>query len=280
MPRQTITTANAPRFAAPQPGVKAGPILVVSGIAGIDPRTGKLAGDTIQHQARQTLTDCRAILEAGGADLDDVIEAGVLLTNPADFPGRGWAVAAIRTQADCRTVPASARAPRQHQSREDPAQRQETRNSPSARLSTWSTCSSSRPTSPTTCNFAGAGAGKPQIGLAARPASRSYEGRRRRHTAAEASPVFATSAHPVFAAVLHAIGVCRAADAELELAAVSRKRLSKDGGLRWLLRRCFGHLVLGGEMAGARREQPTPARRRDRFPRTVVVTLTIARATE
>ena len=66
-------------------------------------------------------------------------------------------------------------------------------NSPSARLSTCSTCSSSGPTSPKTCNFAGAGAGKPQVGLAARPASRSYEGRRRRHTAAEASPVFANS---------------------------------------------------------------------------------------
>ena len=64
-------------------------------------------------------------------------------------------------------------------------------SSPSARLSTWLTCSSSGPTSPKTCNFAGAGAGKPQIGLAARPASRSYEGRRRRLTAAEASPVFA-----------------------------------------------------------------------------------------
>ena len=65
--------------------------------------------------------------------------------------------------------------------------------SPSARLSTLSTCSSSGPTSPKTCNFAGAGVGKPQIGLAARPASRSYEGRCRRHTAAEASPVFANS---------------------------------------------------------------------------------------
>ena len=36
--------------------------------------------------------------------------------------------------------------------------------------------------------------GKRQIGLAARPASRSNEGRRRRHTAAEASPVFANLA--------------------------------------------------------------------------------------
>lgn len=38
-----------------------------------------------------------------------------------------------------------------------------------------------------------AGAGQPQIGLIARPASRSYEGRRRRHRTAGASPVFAKS---------------------------------------------------------------------------------------
>jgi 2-iminobutanoate/2-iminopropanoate deaminase len=85
MPHQIITTANAPSSPLYSQGVKAGPLLVVSGIVGIDPSTGKLAGDTIQAQTRQALTNCKAILEAGGADLDDVIEVGVLLTNPADF---------------------------------------------------------------------------------------------------------------------------------------------------------------------------------------------------
>jgi enamine deaminase RidA (YjgF/YER057c/UK114 family) len=57
-------------------------------MVGIDPSTGRLARDTIQAQTRQALTNCRAILQAGGADLDDVIEVGVLLTNPADFAGQ------------------------------------------------------------------------------------------------------------------------------------------------------------------------------------------------
>ena len=87
MPRQIITTANAPSSPLYSQGVKAGPLLVVSGMVGIDPSTGRLAGDTIQAQTRQALTNCRAILQAGGADLDDVIEVGVLLTNPADFAG-------------------------------------------------------------------------------------------------------------------------------------------------------------------------------------------------
>ena len=33
------------------------------------------------------LANCEVILQAGGASLDDVIEVGILLTNPADFAG-------------------------------------------------------------------------------------------------------------------------------------------------------------------------------------------------
>ena len=87
MPRQIITTANAPRSPLYSQGVKAGPHVLVSGIVGIDPGTGGLAGDTIQDQARQALTNCQAILQAGGASLEDVIEVGILLANPADFAG-------------------------------------------------------------------------------------------------------------------------------------------------------------------------------------------------
>jgi reactive intermediate/imine deaminase len=87
MPRQIITTPNAPSSPLYSQGVKAGSQLVVSGTTGIDPTTGGLAGDTIQDQTRQALANCEAILEAGGASLDDVIEVGVLLANPGDFLG-------------------------------------------------------------------------------------------------------------------------------------------------------------------------------------------------
>jgi 2-iminobutanoate/2-iminopropanoate deaminase len=87
MPRQIITTANPPGSPLYSQGVKTGPHVLVSGIVGIDPGTGILAGGTVQDQTRQALTNCEAILRAGGASLDDVIEAGVLLTNPADFDG-------------------------------------------------------------------------------------------------------------------------------------------------------------------------------------------------
>jgi 2-iminobutanoate/2-iminopropanoate deaminase len=87
MARQIITTADAPRSPLYSQGVKAGPLLVVSGMAGIDPRTGNLVETTIRAQSRQALANCQAVLEAGGATLDDVIEVGVLLTVAADFAG-------------------------------------------------------------------------------------------------------------------------------------------------------------------------------------------------
>jgi reactive intermediate/imine deaminase len=87
MPRQIITTANAPSSPLYSQGVKAGPNVLVSGIVGINPATGSLAGDTIQDQTRQALTNCEAILQAGGASLNDVIEVGVLLASAADFAG-------------------------------------------------------------------------------------------------------------------------------------------------------------------------------------------------
>jgi 2-iminobutanoate/2-iminopropanoate deaminase len=87
MPRQIITTANAPISPLYSQAVKAGPQVLISGMAGIDPGTGSLAGGTIQDQARQALANCQAVLRAAGASLDDVMEVGVLLTNPADFAG-------------------------------------------------------------------------------------------------------------------------------------------------------------------------------------------------
>jgi reactive intermediate/imine deaminase len=87
MPRQIISTGDAPSSPLYSQGVKAGPHVVVSGIVGIDPGTGSIAGDTIQEQVRQALANCEAILRAGGACLEDVIEVGVLLARPEDFAG-------------------------------------------------------------------------------------------------------------------------------------------------------------------------------------------------
>ena len=87
VPRQIITTADAPSSPLFSQAVKAGPNVFVSGTTGIDPSTGKLAGDSIEAQTRQALVNCEAVLRAGGASLDDVVEVGVLLSDPGDFAG-------------------------------------------------------------------------------------------------------------------------------------------------------------------------------------------------
>ena len=87
MSRQIISTTDAPSSPLYSQGVKAGPHVFVSGTTGIDPRTGNVAGDSIQAQTRQALANCEAILHAGGATLDDVVEVGVLLSDPDDFAG-------------------------------------------------------------------------------------------------------------------------------------------------------------------------------------------------
>ncbi|SDS31263.1 endoribonuclease L-PSP [Nocardioides scoriae] len=87
MPRQIITTPNAPSSPLFSQAVRAGSQVFVSGTTGLVPSTGRMAGDDIGAQTRQALASCEAILEEAGATLDDVVEVGVLLADPADFAG-------------------------------------------------------------------------------------------------------------------------------------------------------------------------------------------------
>lgn len=87
MPRQIITTGDAPSSPLYSQAVKAGPLLIVSGTVGVDPATGRLAGSTVQEQTRQALRNCAAVLRAGGAGLTDVVEVGILLARSVDFAG-------------------------------------------------------------------------------------------------------------------------------------------------------------------------------------------------
>ena len=83
--REVVHTPGAPASPLYSQAVKAGNHVYVSGLVGIDAATGKLAGPTIQEQTRQALTNCQAVLDAAGVTLGDVVEVGVLLTNPTDF---------------------------------------------------------------------------------------------------------------------------------------------------------------------------------------------------
>jgi 2-iminobutanoate/2-iminopropanoate deaminase len=85
--REIISTADAPSSPLYSQAVKAGGLVYVSGLVGVDVSTGGLAGPTIQEQTRQALANCNTVLRAAGATWEDIVEVGVLLTNPADFAG-------------------------------------------------------------------------------------------------------------------------------------------------------------------------------------------------
>ena len=83
---QAIATKNAPAAIDPySQGIKAGKTIYVSGQIPIDPATGEFAGQDIETQTRQSLTNIKNILKEAGADMSDVVKTTVLLKDIADF---------------------------------------------------------------------------------------------------------------------------------------------------------------------------------------------------
>jgi 2-iminobutanoate/2-iminopropanoate deaminase len=97
MTRQFISNANAPASPLFSQAVRVGNLIFVSGTAGIDPATQRVAGPTIGEQTRQAILNCRNILIATGATLADVVEVQALLARPDDFAGLNEAYAPFFT---------------------------------------------------------------------------------------------------------------------------------------------------------------------------------------
>jgi reactive intermediate/imine deaminase len=67
-------------------GIKKGNLLQVSGQGPMDPVTNKyIAEGDVREQTRRTLENVKAILEAGGASVEDVLMFRVYLTTRDDF---------------------------------------------------------------------------------------------------------------------------------------------------------------------------------------------------
>jgi 2-iminobutanoate/2-iminopropanoate deaminase len=88
MAKSIIHTDQAPKpLAGYSQGVKAGGLIFVSGQGPFDPKTGELAGATIQEQTRQCLKNSEAILRAGGSSLEKAVSATWILGEESDFAG-------------------------------------------------------------------------------------------------------------------------------------------------------------------------------------------------
>ena len=86
MNKTVISTPNAPAAIGPySQAVRIGDLLYTSGQIPLDPATGTLVEGDIAVQARQSLSNVKAILEAAGADMSAVVKTTVFLKNMDDF---------------------------------------------------------------------------------------------------------------------------------------------------------------------------------------------------
>lgn len=83
---ETSTPANTPKPIGPYNHIaRVGPFISIGGTAGVDPRTGQLAGSDVYAQAMQILRSFQVMLESVGSDLTQVIHINVFLKDMRDF---------------------------------------------------------------------------------------------------------------------------------------------------------------------------------------------------
>lgn len=86
MPRQAIQTDRAPAAIGPySQAVRAGDTVYFSGQIPLDPATGELVSADIATEARRVFDNLRAVSEAAGGSLDDIVRIGIYLTDLSDF---------------------------------------------------------------------------------------------------------------------------------------------------------------------------------------------------
>ncbi|MDO4905077.1 MAG: RidA family protein [Lautropia sp.] len=81
-----ISTINAPAAIGPySQAVRAGSTLYLSGQIPLDPATGELASGGFEAQVHQAFRNLKAVVEAGGGRLDQVVRLGLYLTDLGQF---------------------------------------------------------------------------------------------------------------------------------------------------------------------------------------------------
>ena len=84
--KKIISAPNAPAALGPYShAVSTGALVFGSGQLGMDPATGKLAGESIEAQTEQALVNVENVLAAAGLNFTDVVKTTIFLTNLADF---------------------------------------------------------------------------------------------------------------------------------------------------------------------------------------------------
>ena len=83
---EAIFTDQAPRPVGPySQAIKAGDLLFISGQIPIDPKTGKLIEGPFETKVRRVLDNIKAIVEAAGGTLDNIVKVTVYIRDISLF---------------------------------------------------------------------------------------------------------------------------------------------------------------------------------------------------
>jgi len=84
--KEVVFSPKAPKPIGPySQAIKVGPFLFGSGQIPIDPTTGEVVKGDIKEQTRRVMENIKAVLEAAGYSLEDVVSVLVFLSNLEDF---------------------------------------------------------------------------------------------------------------------------------------------------------------------------------------------------
>jgi 2-iminobutanoate/2-iminopropanoate deaminase len=84
--RNAIVTEKAPKPLGPySQAIIEGELIFVAGQGCTNPQTGKLELGDVRSETKRTFENVRAILEAAGSSLDDVLKCNVYLRDINDF---------------------------------------------------------------------------------------------------------------------------------------------------------------------------------------------------
>lgn len=85
MPKKAITTQKGKAIGPYSLAIEQGDLVFISGQIPLDPASGKLVEGDISAQARQSMENLKALLEAAGLSFGHVVKTTIFLTSMGDF---------------------------------------------------------------------------------------------------------------------------------------------------------------------------------------------------
>ena len=86
MKKQPIQTSNAPAAIGPySQAIRAGDLLFISGQIPLDAKSGEIVRSGVADEAKKVLENLKAIIEAAGGSLGDVVKTTIFLKDMNSF---------------------------------------------------------------------------------------------------------------------------------------------------------------------------------------------------